>query len=266
MAQLPAEQQARFGQADLRLRGDGLHARRGNPIEAVERDQHPLRVALVELSVGRSLVARRSRASRSSRSGSCSGGDAELGTGPARGAQHVAQRHLLSAAWQRTLTSSGASPLPRISAPERIASIGCTCTARQTGYTVAATGSSTPSAAAWTKTPALKGVFITGSGRKSASSRPIATLISQPSSSPNTTPSSAICAPTSTGRRASRARGTPSAIPIPIWRRCASTIRVARLTCRRPAPAKTGTQSGKNGSSLFGRHTRAFMAGSSAGA
>ena len=45
-------------------------------------------------------------------------------------------------------------------------------------------------------------------------------------------------APSSNGRSASRAVGTPSAIPMPISRRCASTMRVARLKAANAAPAR----------------------------
>ena len=46
---------------------------------------------------------------------------------------------------------------------------------------------------------------------------------------PSTTPSTAISTPTSSGRRASAPRWRPSAMPMPISRRWASTMRLGQV-------------------------------------
>ena len=60
---------------------------------------------------------------------------------------------------------------------------------------------------------------------------------SRPTTTPSATPSRAISAATASGRMASVRAGSPRARPMPIWRRCDSTIRVVRLKAANVAPA-----------------------------
>ena len=83
-----------------------------------------------------------------------------------------------------------------------------------------------------------KSVCHTGSGSMDVYTGRMAAMINRPIAIPKTTPSSAICAPTSSGRTASRVRDHPMAMPMPISRRCASTMRLARLKAPKVAPAR----------------------------
>ena len=56
-----------------------------------------------------------------------------------------------------------------------------------------------------------------------------------PTGTPSATPATAIWALSRNGRRASARGGTPSAMPIPISRRWASTVRLMRLNAANAA-------------------------------
>ena len=60
-----------------------------------------------------------------------------------------------------------------------------------------------------------------------------------PTTTPASVPSTATCRPTSIGRTARVRRGTPRAIPMPISRRCDSTMRLIRLNAASAAAART---------------------------
>ena len=122
--------------------------------------------------------------------------------------------------------------------PIRIASIGGTRTPRQTGKAVATIGRIRPSSAPRMKTCSSNGVRITGRGRRSSRAPRNTSPASRPSARPRTVPAKAISAPSRSGRIASSHDGTPSAIPTPISRRWASTIRLARLKAAKAAPAR----------------------------
>ena len=77
-----------------------------------------------------------------------------------------------------------------------------------------------------------------GRGKKPSSTCRMATPITQPTTTPSATPSRAIWAATRRGRMAIRRRGTPSAMAMPISRRCASTRRAVRLKAAATAPTK----------------------------
>ncbi len=138
---------------------------------------------------------------------------------------------------RRPLTSQ-ASPLLRAArAPTWIASIGDTRSARQTGMAAAASGSTSPSTAPWTNTPVWNADSTTGSGKNWSMTPASHASAARPTGMPSIRPRSAICAPSRSGRRASVRGGTPSAMPIPISRRCASTVRLIRLNAANVAAA-----------------------------
>ena len=123
--------------------------------------------------------------------------------------------------------------------PVLMASMGATRVPAHTGIIVAANGMAKPIAAANPNTPSCSGVRQAGSGRKSARYAPSACAIAKPIATPNTTPKSATWALKSSGRSAISGVGTPSAMPMPISRRWASTTLPARLNAASAAPPNT---------------------------
>ena len=170
------------------------------------------------------------RRSRAPSSGSAAGRAARCGSASARG---------------RTRAGAGACRARRARSslaernPTRIASIGGTRTPRQTGIAVATIGSTRPSSAPRTKTRGSNGRAhhrqrqqvledAAEHARRQAGRAPIRRRSRRRRSRRRAAAG---------GSRARRA-GTPSAIPMPISRRWASTIRLARLKAANAAPAR----------------------------
>ena len=139
---------------------------------------------------------------------------------------------------QRRRRSSGARPLRVDAWVVVMASTGMTRTARHTGQAVARNGKTNPMAAPRTNMPGCHGVRHTGRGSMDLKTGRMAAITTNVMTTPMTAPARAIWAPTSRGRAATRRRDQPMAMPMPISRRCDSTMRLARLNAPNAAQAR----------------------------
>ena len=137
--------------------------------------------------------------------------------------------------------TSGASPPETARCAVWMASTGATRTARRTGRAVATIGRRSPRAAPRRKTSGWNSKIQEGIGKKPRSRSAIRASMSSPTPTPNAAPRAATWTPTSRGRNAMRAGGTPRAMPMPISRRWASTMRTMRLNAAKAAPSRMRT-------------------------